>query len=665
VVDHYNVTDRIVIEGIRPSTPSGYPAKAVVGRPVRITADVFRDGHDILAARVRWRRRNGAKGKWAAAPMHPLGNDRFEGTIEPSELGAHEFVIEGWTDRLATWRHEVSVKLSAGQAVELELEEGARLLEEAAGRVPRADRARLTTAMESLRNTQAPAESRLSGALDPALVAILDELPDPADLAATDPRVLWVDRERGLVGAWYELFPRSYASPDQGKNGFAGATERLPAVANMGFDVVYVPPVHPIGRSFRKGRNNTLEPGPDDPGSPWAIGAPGSPEEGGGGHLALHPELGTFEDFDAFVAQARSLGMEVALDYALQCSPEHPWVSEHPEWFHHRPDGTIKYAENPPKKYQDIYPINMWPADDADRRALWDACKEILEFWIGHGVRIFRVDNPHTKPFAFWEWVIREIQAKHPEILFLAEAFTRPKLMARLAEVGFTQSYTYFTWRNTKAELREYFEEVALGPKADYMRPNFWPNTPDILSGILRGGGPGAFRLRLVLAACSVPSYGIYSGYELTENQPMSDSNEEYFESEKYEIKQRDFSQPGSLVPFVARINDIRRRHPAFADLGNIAFHHSNNDQILCWSKVDVAADDVMLMVVNLDPHNIHEDTLSLDLPALGLDWNETFEAFDELTGMTFIWTGAHPYVRLDPGLPAHVLHLRRPGRGA
>ena len=665
MVDQYNVTNRIVIEGIRPSTPSGYPAKAVVGRPVHVTGDVFRDGHDILAARVRWRRRNGAKGKWSTAPMRSLGNDRFEAVLEPTELGAHEFVVEGWTDRLATWRHEVTVKLAAGQAVELELEEGARLLEEAAERAPRADRPRVTTAIESLRNTQAPAESRLSGALDPALVALLDELPDPADLAASEPMPLWVDRERGLHGAWYELFPRSYARPDEGKNALQGAADRLTAVANMGFDVVYIPPVHPIGRSFRKGRNNTLEAGPDDPGSPWAIGAAGPPEEGGGGHLALHPELGTFEDFDDFVARARSLGMEVAIDYALQCSPDHPWVKEHPEWFHHRPDGTIKYAENPPKKYQDIYPINMWPADPADRQALWEACKEIFEFWIGHGIRIFRVDNPHTKPFAFWEWVIGEIQAKQPEVVFLAEAFTRPKLMARLAEVGFTQSYTYFTWRNTKAELAEYFTEVCQGPKSDYMRPNFWPNTPDILSGPLRGGAPGAFRLRLVLAACSVPSYGMYSGYELCENQPMSDANEEYFESEKYEIKHRDFSQPGSLVPFVARINDIRRRHPAFADLGNIQFHYSNNDQILCWSKVDRAADDIMLMIVNLDPHNTHEDTLGLDLPALGFDWNETYEAFDELTGMTFIWTGANPYVRLDPGLPAHVLHLRRPGHGA
>jgi starch synthase (maltosyl-transferring) len=660
VVDQYDVTDRIVIEAIRPSTPNGYPAKAVVGRPVRVGADVFRDGHDIMAARVRWRSRNGAKGKWSATLMQPLGNDRFEAVIEPAQLGPHEFVVEGWTDRIATWRHEVSVKLAAGQMVDVELEEGARLLEEAAARVERPDRARLDVAVESLRNTAAPAESRLSGALDPALVALLDELPDPADLAKAEPMPLWVDRERAACGAWYELFPRSYG-------GLAGAAERLPAVANMGFDVVYVPPVSPIGRAFRKGRNNTLDPGPDDPGSPWAIGA------AEGGHTALHPDLGTFADFDTFVARARSLGMEVALDYALQCSPDHPWVTEHPEWFHHRPDGTIKYAENPPKKYQDIYPLNMWPAPGpgvspekaaADRQALWQACKEILDFWIGHGVRIFRVDNPHTKPFAFWQWVIAEIRSAHPDIVFLAEAFTRPKLMARLAEVGFSQSYTYFTWRNTKAELTEYLTEVALGPKADYMRPNFWPNTPDILSGVLRQGGPGAFRLRLVLAACMVPSYGIYSGYELCENQPMSDANEEYFESEKYEIKHRDFSQPGSLVPFVARINDIRRRHPAFADLSNVQFHYSNNDQILCWSKVDRAADDVMLMIVNLDPHQTHEDTLGLDLPALGFDWNETFEAFDELTGMTFIWTGANPYVRLDPGLPAHVLHLRRPGRG-
>jgi starch synthase (maltosyl-transferring) len=655
------VVDRIVIEGVRPTTPSRYPAKAVVGRPVRISADVFRDGHDILGARVRWRSVDGARkgGKWQTATMAPAGNDRYEVVIEPATLGAHEFVIEGWTDRLATWRHDVTVKLEAGQNVDLELEEGARLLEEAAGRVHKADRNRVKGAVAGLRDAGVAVPDRLAFALDPSLVAVLSEIPDPVDVTQSRSYPLWVDRERALYGAWYELFPRSYG-------GLQGAAERLPAVANMGFDVVYLPPVHPIGRSFRKGKNNSLTPGPDDPGSPWAIGA----DEGG--HTALHPDLGDFDDFDHFVARARNLGMEVALDYALQCSPEHPWLRDHPEWFHHRPDGTIKYAENPPKKYQDIYPLNMWPADAGDRAALWQACREILEFWIGHGIRIFRVDNPHTKPFPFWEWMIAELQGENPDIVFLAEAFTRPKVMARLAEVGFTQSYTYFTWRNTKSEFIDYLTEIAHGPKADYMRPNFWPNTPDILSGPLRNGAPGAFRLRLVLAATMVPSYGIYSGYELGENQPASDTNEEYFNSEKYEIKHRDFAQPGSLAPFVAAVNDVRRRHPAFAELSNIRFHHSNNDWILAYSKATSpspgrppgAHDDVVLMVVNLDPYAPHDDVLALDLPALGFDWGETYEAHDELTGATYTWTGPNPYVRLDPDLPAHVLHLRHLGWG-
>jgi starch synthase (maltosyl-transferring) len=623
----------------------------VVGRPVRISADVFRDGHDILAARVRWRSVEGGR-KWQAAPMAPLGNDRYEAVIEPATLGSHEFVVEGWTDRLATWRHDVTVKLEAGQIVELELEEGAQLLEQAMARIDKGDRPRVRAAAASLRDAAAPVQERLAPALDPALVALFAEA---ADLARSKPYPLWIDRERALVGAWYELFPRSYG-------GLRGAAERLPAISNMGFDVVYLPPVHPIGRSFRKGRNNSLTPTPDDPGSPWAIGA----EEGG--HTALHPGLGDFDDFAHFVTTARSYGMEVALDYALQCSPEHPWLKEHPEWFHHRPDGTIKYAENPPKKYQDIYPLNMWPDDPADRTALWQACKDILEFWIGHGIRIFRVDNPHTKPFPFWEWVIAEIQRDNPDVLFLAEAFTRPKLMARLAENGFSQSYTYFTWRNTKAEFIEYLTEVALGPKADYMRPNFWPNTPDILSGPLRQGAPGAFKLRLVLAATMSPSYGIYSGYELCENEPASQVNEEYFNSEKYEIKHRDFAQPGSLAPFVSAVNDVRRRHPALAELSNIRFHHSNNEWILAYSKTTSAApglppgvdDDVVLVVVNLDPMGPHDDVLGLDLPSLGFGWDETYQAHDELTGATYTWTGANPYVRLDPDLPAHILHLRR-----
>src|SRR5436305_5282241 len=421
----------------------------------------------------------------------------------------------------------------------------------------------------------------------------------------------------------------------------------------MGFDVVYLPPVHPIGTTSRKGADNTLSSGPDDPGSPWAIG---SPE---GGHTAVAPELGTVADLRDLMARAGELGIEVALDYALQCSPDHPWVRDHPEWFHHRPDGSIKYAENPPKKYQDIYPLNLWPEDADVREALWHACKEILDFWIGHGVRIFRVDNPHTKPFALWEWMIPLVQAEHPEVVFLAEAFTRPALMARVAEVGFSQSYTYFTWRTHKGELQEYVDELAFGPVGDYMRPNFWPNTPDILSGPLRHGHPGVFKQRLVLAATLSPAYGMYSGYELCENEPASEFNEEYRHSEKYEIKKRDWSSPSSLAPFVKRVNEIRRRHPAFSELSNVQFEHADNDQILAFSKASHDGGDVVLVVVNLDPFATHEDTLWLDLPRLGLPDDSPYEATDELGGETYVWSGPSPYVRLTPEDPAHILHLR------
>ena len=370
----------------------------------------------------------------------------------------------------------------------------------------------------------------------------------------------------------------------------------------MGFDVVYLPPIHPIGVTDRKGPNNTLDPGPDDPGSPWAIGS------AEGGHTAIAPELGTLDDFRRFVSEARDVGLEVALDYALQCSPDHPWVSEHPEWFHHRPDGTIRYAENPPKKYQDIYPINFWPERDADRAALWKACRDVLRYWIDQGVRVFRVDNPHTKPMAFWAWLIERIQRDHPDVIFLSEAFTRPKVMAKLAEVGFTQSYTYFTWRTAAWELREYVDEVAHGPTADYMRPNFWPNTPDILSGPLRDGPPAAFLLRFVLAATLVPSYGIYSGYELFENEPASDANEEYLHSEKYQLRARDWGGADSMAPFIATVNGIRRRHPAFRSLRNVRFHGSSNEQFLVWTRGHVRDGDLVLVVVNLDPHNATGD---------------------------------------------------------
>ena len=641
---------RIVIDDVRPRTPSGeYPAKAVVGETVEISADIYKDGHDVLAARVRWRPA-GSK-KWSDEPMQHLGSDRWSATIEPSELGRHELVVEAWVDRYATWRHKAVVKLEAGQEIEVELEEGALLAELGAESTGKSDAQQLRSAATQARDTSASTQERLGPLITRAVEHLLHGPLPGSDLTSAAAVPLWVDRERALFGAWYEFFPRS-------EGGLQGAAKRLAAVAAMGFDVVYFPPIHPIGQQFRKGKNNTLDPTPEDVGSPWAIGG------AEGGHMDIHPELGSFDDFAEVVRRADELGMEIALDYALQCSPDHPWVREHPEWFHHRPDGTIAYAENPPKKYQDIYPINFWPEREEDRVALWEACREILEFWIERGVRIFRVDNPHTKPFAFWAWLIAEIQKVHPDVLFLAEAFTRPKVMAKLAEIGFSQSYTYFTWRTEQhgpEGLVAYLTELA-GEKADYMRPNFWPNTPDILSGPLRNGSPAAFKMRFVLAATMTPAYGLYSGYELYENAPAAETNEEYLNSEKYEVKERDWSQPNSLTPFITKLNDIRRRHPAMQRLRNITFHASFNDQMIAYSKHTDDFSDVILCVVNLDPHSIQETTLQLDLGALGIPNDRPFEAHDELTGQTFTWQGGSPYVRLDPHWePAHVLHLRAP----
>jgi starch synthase (maltosyl-transferring) len=642
------VLGRITIDAVRPATPSGeFPAKAVVDEQFTVSADIFRDGHDLLRARVRWRCLG--KGKWHTAPMRDVGNDRWEGSVTPAAFGRHDVVIEAWRDRFATWRHDVEIKAAAGDDVEIELEEGARILEGLAAGVGARQRRRVFDAVAGLRRTSCSLHVRLNAGLDDRVAGLVAEVPD-ADL--TERHVpLWVDRPRALFGAWYELFPRS-------EGGFAGAMKRLGAVADMGFDVVYLPPIHPIGVTERKGPGNTLGAGPDDPGSPWAIGS----REGG--HTAIAPELGTLDDFRAFCAEAADLGLEVALDYALQCSPDHPWVHDHPEWFWRRPDGSVRYAENPPKKYQDIYPINFWPERESDRKALWAACRDVLRYWIDHGIRIFRVDNPHTKPMAFWAWLIERIQRDHPDVIFLSEAFTRPKVMAKLAEVGFTQSYTYFTWRNEAWELRDYVNELAYGPVADYMRPSFWTNTPDILSGPLRDGPPAAFRLRFVLAATLVSSYGMYSGYELYENEPASDANEEYLHSEKYEIRRRDWGRDDSLAPFIARVNDIRRRHAAFRWLKNVRFHGTSNDRFLVWSKGrldEESVGDLVLVVVNLDPHHAHETTLDLDLGAMGLPWQGPYSATDELTGDTYAWDGPRPYVRLDPwqGQVAHILSLR------
>jgi starch synthase (maltosyl-transferring) len=633
----------IVIDDVRPRTPTGFPAKGVVGEPVMVSAVLVADGHDRLGARVRWRA-TGTK-VWSTAPMRASTDDRWVGTFTPEDLGPHEIVVEAWTDRYATWAHEIEVKVGDGQDVTLEIEEGALILEALAKQLKGAERDAVKEAAAALRRDSCTLEVRLNAALDDAIAAVVAPLPD-ARRSASRRHPLWVDRRLAAVAAWYELFPRSFG-------GFQGAAEHLPYVADLGFDVVYLPPIHPIGRTFRKGRDNTLTPGPNDPGSPWAIGA----EEGG--HTAIHPDLGTFEDFDAFVARADELGLEIALDYALQCSPDHPWVHEHPEWFQQRPDGSIRYAENPPKKYQDIHPINFWPADNKDRVALWEACADVLRFWIARGIRTFRVDNPHTKPVAFWAWVIDEIHRDHPEIVFLAEAFTSPAMMAKLGEVGFSQSYTYFTWRHEAWELREYVTELTNPPLVDIMRPSFWPNTPDILDTELRNAPPSAFALRFVLASTLVPLYGIYSGYELCENEPASETNTEYLHSEKYELRPRTFDTPDSLAPLIRTVNEVRHKHPEVWALRDVRFHHSDNEQLLVYSRGHVDS-GLLLCVVNLDPHNPQETIVRLDLGALGLPYDGTYWLRDELSGSTYEWHGADAYVRLDPaaGQVAHVFHV-------
>ncbi len=636
----------IVVDDVRPRTASGFPAKGVVGQELPVSAVLVADGHDRLGARVRWRR-TGTRA-WATAPLAEHPDHRWRGTVTPDAIGAHQLVVEAWTDRYATWRHEIEVKVADGQDVTLELEEGGQILEELAAKAKGDERERLRAAAAGVRRTACSLDVRLDAACDDAVARIAAGIPD-ARRSESAVVPVWVDRERAAVGAWYELFPRSFG-------GLQGAMKHLDHVAELGFDVVYLPPIHPIGRTHRKGRDGTLVAGPDDPGSPWAIGGPE------GGHDAIHPELGSEADLAAFVARAGELGLEVALDYALQCSPDHPWVRDHPEWFTRRPDGSIRYAENPPKKYQDIHPISFWPAEEADRVALWEACRDVLLHWADRGIRIFRVDNPHTKPLAFWAWLIDEVHRDHPDLVFLAEAFTVPEMMAKLAEIGFSQSYTYFTWRTAPWELRAYVEELTRSPLADVMRPAFWPNTPDILSGPLRRGPRSAFALRLVLAATLVPTYGIYSGYELGENEPASESNEEYLHSEKYELKDRDFGADGSLAPLVQRVNEVRRAHPGLWALRDIRFHHCDDgEHLLAYSRGRADRGDLLLVVVNLDPHAAHETTIRLDLGALGLPPSTPYRVVDELTGDTYTWTGADQYVRLDPtvGQVAHVFDVR------
>ncbi|MFB4316956.1 alpha-1,4-glucan--maltose-1-phosphate maltosyltransferase [Actinomadura sp. 21ATH] len=675
---------RIPIVDVEPLVGCGaWPAKAVVGETFQVSATVFREGHEMLGAEVVLRGPDGRKRPpLRMREIEPPGVDRMATTATPTETGLWHYRVEAWGDPVAHWRHDAEIKVPRGQDVELMMAEGAALFERSAAKQPAVHRQTMLRLAETLRDTTVPAAERMEAARHPDVLDLEHRHPLREMVTTTEWFPLVVHRERALVGSWYEFFPRSEgASYDpMGRRGPQSGTlrtamKRLPAVAEMGFDVVYLPPIHPIGRTFRKGPNNTLEAGPYDPGSPWAIGGPE------GGHDAVHPDLGTLDDFDAFVAYAGDLGMEVALDLALQCSPDHPWVTEHPEWFTTRADGSIAYAENPPKKYQDIYPLNF----DNDPEGIYAEVLRVVRHWMDHGVRIFRVDNPHTKPVPFWERLLAEIAETDPDVIFLAEAFTRPPMMHTLAKIGFHQSYTYFTWKNSREELEEYFGELA-GHAAAYMRPNVFVNTPDILNEYLVHGGRAAFEIRAVLAALLSPTWGVYSGYELIENVPVRPGSEEYRDSEKYQYRPRDWEKAEregrSIAPLISRLNGLRRARPALRTLRGLRFHHPDQPELIAFSKTHGLGrdageavytaggleepaplsgfDDVVLAVVNLNPFEPREATVHLDLPALGLPEDAGFDVVDELSGDSFRW-GRSNYVRLDPHVqPAHILTLRR-----
>nr|WP_153540035.1 alpha-1,4-glucan--maltose-1-phosphate maltosyltransferase [Streptomyces sp. RB17] len=650
---------RIPVRDVRPQVDAGRrPARAVPGELFEVSATVFREGHDAVAANVVLTGPDGVPGPFTPMRLIAPGTDRYAAQVSADREGEWTYRVEAWTDPLATWRHTARIKVPARIDVELVLAEGALLLERALHKLPADGPQRAREVLETARDrlldgTLAP-DDRLAAALGTEVTGTLAAHPLRELVTCSEELPLRVDRERALFGAWYELFPRSEGAVPASVNAdgvlepprsgtLRTAAERLEAVAAMGFDVVYLPPIHPIGTTHRKGRGNTLAAGPHDPGSPWAIGSPA------GGHDAVHPDLGTLDDFDHFVARAGELGLEVALDFALQCSPDHPWVTEHPEWFRHRLDGSIAYAENPPKKYQDIYPLDF----DAEPEGLYAECLRLLRHWMAHGVRIFRVDNPHTKPVWFWERLIEEVHSTDPDVLFLAEAFTRPAMMHSLARVGFHQSYTYFTWRNSKEEVESYLSELAgLGGEesAAYLRPNLFVNTPDILNAFLQYGGRAAFAVRAVLAATAAPTWGVYAGYELYENVPAGPGSEEYLDSEKYQYRPRDWkaadASGDTLAPLITTLNRLRRDHPALRQLRNLRFHRADNDAVVCFSKR--VGDDWVLVVLNLDPHSVREATVHLDLPALGLDRADTFDAHDALTGETYRW-GRENYVRLDP----------------
>ncbi|MBI4527529.1 MAG: alpha-1,4-glucan--maltose-1-phosphate maltosyltransferase [Deltaproteobacteria bacterium] len=644
---------RVIIENVQPELDGGrFAIKRTVHEKVIVEADICGDGHDLLSSVLKYRRDGG---DWTEVAMEPMPNDRWRGEFTVENIGLYFYTLEGWVDRFACWQRDLEKKVAAGQEVSLEFLIGAQLIDEATKRAEGENSEKLRQYAKTLRaRGREPCSDIVAGSLLREISRLMARYPDKRFSTHYDKELpVVVDREEARFSTWYEMFPRS-SSAEPGRHGtFKDCEARLPYIQSMGFDVLYLPPIHPIGKTHKKGKNNTDAATPEDPGSPWAIGS----EEGG--HKSVSPSLGTLDDFKELLAKARERGIEVALDLAFQCSPDHPYVREHPEWFRRRPDGSIQYAENPPKKYQDIYPLDF----ETDAwRDLWQELKGVLLFWIEQGVRIFRVDNPHTKPFRFWAWILNEIKRDHPDVIFLSEAFTRPKVMYELARLGFSQSYTYFAWRNTRAEITEYLTELTQTEVREYFRMNLWPNTPDILTEYLQFGGRPAFMTRLVLAATLGASYGIYGpAFEFCENLPREPGSEEYLNSEKYEIRHWPIERPDTLRDYIARVNRIRRENPALQSDWSLRFHAADNDQIICYSKTTGDLANVILVVVNLDPHHKQSGWLHFSLEALGLGAGRSYQAHDLLSDARYIWQGPRNYVELDPRVtPAHIFRFRR-----
>jgi len=643
---------RVVIESVSPEIDGGrFPIKRVVGEDVVVEADIFSDSHDVISCALLYGR-DGESSR-QSAPMSFIGNDRWRGSFQVTQIGRYRYTVQAWVNRFGTWRRDLMKKVDAGQDVSIDLLAGADLIERAASTSDPDRQAQLRAWSHRLKSAGSLSE-KVETALDETLAAHMESCADTR-FATNYPKdlVVVVDREKARFSTWYEMFPRSCPGKQGAHGTFRDCEARLPDIAHMGFDVLYLPPIHPIGVTHRKGKNNSALAGPDDPGSPWAIGS----EEGG--HKAVHSQLGTLDDFGRLVSKAERYGIEIALDMAFQCSPDHPYVRKHRDWFRTRADGSIQYAENPPKKYEDILPLDF---ETESWRELWEALKGVVTFWIGQGVRIFRVDNPHTKPFLFWEWLISEVKKDHPDVLFLSEAFTRPKVMYRLAKLGFTQSYTYFAWRNTSWQITQYLTELTQGGVREFFRPNLWPNTPDILTEYLQMGGRSAFVIRLVLAATLGANYGIYGpAFELCENTPLEMGSEEYADSEKYEIRTWHVNRPESLKDLIARVNRIRRENPALQSDWSLRFHRSDNDQLLCFTKMTQDLSNILLVVVNLDPHYTHGGWIDLPLDGLGLDSEEPYQVHDLLGDARYLWQGPRNYLAVDPRVvPAHIFRIRR-----